>query len=110
MKNRVSPGNTQNVVAPVGGMVSGLVYFFGAMFGVSSNTNVAGDIGVIYTQGVFNLPKVSAQAWTVGVPIYWDPAALLATTVVTAAYKIGVATDAAVNPSATGNVRLNSSF
>lgn len=110
MKNQVGPGHALNVVAPVGGMTAGLVYIFGSMFGVSANTNLAGDTGVIWTEGVFSLPKVAAQAWTVGIPIYWDPAVGLATSVAAALVKIGVATDIAANPTSVGNVRLNPSF
>ena len=110
MKNQVAPGKAMNVICPAGGMISGLVYVFNAMFGVSSATYGVGDTGVIYTEGVFNLPKVSAQAWVVGIPVYWDPVALAATTAAGALVKIGVATDFAANPSPTGNVRLNSSF
>jgi predicted RecA/RadA family phage recombinase len=54
--------------------------------------------------------KVSAQAWTVGAPIYWDDTAKLFTTTSTSNTLAGVAVAAAANPSATGRVRLNGSF
>ena len=58
--------------------------------------------------GVFDLPKTSAQAWTAGAPIYWDPAEAEATSAADAGnVLIGCAAAAAANPSATGRVRLN---
>lgn len=58
-------------------------------------------------RGVFDLPKTSAQAWTVGAKIYWDSANGLATTTASGNSLIGTALAAAANPSATGRVRLN---
>jgi hypothetical protein len=60
----------------------------------------------VKTQGVFELAKVSAQAWTVGAPIYWDASAAKATTVASTNTFIGHATEAAANPSAVGRVKL----
>jgi predicted RecA/RadA family phage recombinase len=60
----------------------------------------------VKTRGVFELPKVSAQAWTVGAPIYWDGTAGNATTVTTSNTLIGYATEAAANPSSVGRVRI----
>lgn len=116
MKNQVGPGHAINVVAPGGGFVSGTPYQIGAgglagmLFGVAGASVAAGIVGVLWTYGEYSLPKVSAQAWTVGQAIYWDNAAKLCTTVVAVGQLIGVATATAANPSAVGQVRLNGTF
>jgi predicted RecA/RadA family phage recombinase len=55
---------------------------------------------------VYELPKVSAQAWAIGAPIYWDPVAKLMTTVTTSNVLAGYAAEVAANPTAVGRVRL----
>jgi hypothetical protein len=60
------------------------------------------------TLGVWSLAKTSGQAWVVGDIIYWDNANARADNVPTAGFRrIGVAVEAAANPSSTGKVRLD---
>lgn len=106
MKNYIQPGATLDLIAPTGGVVAGKVYVIGSIIAVAAITAAqtlpfTGD-----TEGVFNLDKVSAQAWTAGAKIYWDATNLLATTVSSGNTLIGVAVEAAANPSATGKVKL----
>ena len=71
----------------------------------STDAESGADVAIA-TEGVYELPKTSAQAWTVGAAIYWTGSA--ATTATTAGnLLIGVAAAAAANPSSTGFVRLN---
>lgn len=112
--NKIQPGDVITAPAPSGGVVSGGGYKIGVMFGVATAT-AAETVSVAFeTTGVFDLPKVSAQAWTVGAAIYWDDDAVggaVATTATTAGnLLIGVAASDAANPSATGKVRLNGAF
>lgn len=81
----------------------------GSLFGVSNGTYASAAAGEFTLEGVHELAKTSAQAWTVGAPIYWDNTNFVATTSsATGANKlIGAATEAAANPSSTGLVRLN---
>ena len=58
-------------------------------------------------KGVVTHAKVSAQAWTEGVKIYWDDSAKNFTTTSSGNTLCGVAAAAAANPSATGYVRLD---
>lgn len=106
MKNFIEAGDTLTVPAPTGGVISGGVVIIGSLKGVAGSTAAAGVSVAVKTTGVFELPKVSAQAWTVGAPIYWDATAGNATTTSTDNTAIGFATEAAANPSAVGRVRV----
>jgi predicted RecA/RadA family phage recombinase len=107
MKNYVQPGHTLTLIAPGGGVASGTPYQIGQIFGVATVTAAAGAEFAAMVEGVFDLPKVSAQAWTPGAVVYWDAGAGLATTVAGGKIRIGAAVLAAANPSGTGRVRLN---
>jgi predicted RecA/RadA family phage recombinase len=107
VKNYVQEGNTITLAAPYN-VVSGAGFKVGSIFAVAnydalSGVDVEGD-----TEGVFDLAKVSAQAWSQGDAIYWDDSAKLATTVATGNLPIGRATLAAANPSSTGRVNVDS--
>lgn len=108
MKNFVQPGRIVPVTAPAD-VASGELVFVGALFGVACATALSGASVEIETEGVFTLPKVSAQAWTQGAAIYWDAGDKVATTDDDEGGNafIGHATAAANNPSATGAVRLS---
>ena len=106
MKNFIQPGKVIDAIAPSGGVTSGLVYVLGSLIGVAAVTAAEGEAFALDTEGVFQLPKTSAQAWTVGAKIYWDGTNHVATTTATANTLIGIAVDAAANPSATGKVKL----
>jgi predicted RecA/RadA family phage recombinase len=112
MKNFIQKGDALNAIAPAGGVVSGNGYLLGSIFGIAATTVDAGVQFVLWLVGCYTLPKNSAEAWTVGQLIYWDNANACCTTSsdTGANQKIGVAVAAEVNPSASGDVRLNSSF
>ncbi|KJS40363.1 MAG: hypothetical protein VR70_05840 [Rhodospirillaceae bacterium BRH_c57] len=107
MKNFVQPGMDLTVAAPSGGVTSGDFVLIGSLFGVAASTADAGDDVVISTVGVYELPKLGAQAWTVGAPIYWDATESHMTTVSTDNTLVGVAVAVAANPSDTGLVKLD---
>lgn len=109
MKNFVKPGHVMTVPAPAD-VQSGDLVVVGSLFGIAAFSALAGADVEIKCGGVYDVPKVSAQAWTVGAPVYWDPAAKAVTNVAGALTKIGVAAAVAANPSAFGRVRLNGSF
>lgn len=104
MKNFIQSGDTVTVPAPAA-VVSGAGVLVGALFGIASFSAGSGAPVEICTKGVYELPKTSAQAWTVGAAIYWDGSKC--TTVGTDNTLIGHALAVAVNPSATGTVRLS---
>jgi predicted RecA/RadA family phage recombinase len=106
MKNFIQEGDTLTVAAPSGGVVSGALVIIGSLIGVAVMTAAVGVKVAVKTKGVFEFAKVSAQAWTVGAPIYWDSTAGNATTTSSGNTLIGYATEVAANPSAVGRVRI----
>lgn len=108
MKNQVYKGDSIDVIAPAGGATSGAGLLVGAaLFGIASTTVAAGAYVTLAMRGVFDVAKVSAQAWSVGDLIYWDNTAKNFTTTASANTKVGVAVAAAANPSTVGRVRIN---
>ncbi len=105
MKNFVQDGDVIEVTAPED-KSSGEGCLVGQLFGVCVSDSDSGDSVQIKTTGVFAIAKLSAQAWTQGEVIYWDDDNTYCTSSDTGV-PIGVATEAADNPSATGRVRLN---
>jgi predicted RecA/RadA family phage recombinase len=108
MKNFIQPGESLTIPAPAN-VLSGAGVRSGVLFGVAGHDALSGQPVVIDTIGVFELPKVSAQAWTVGQAIFWTAGNQATNVSATGHLFIGVAAAAAVNPSAVGLVRLNPS-
>jgi predicted RecA/RadA family phage recombinase len=107
MRNFIQPGECITLTAPEGGVVSGRGCKIGQLFVVAANDAAAGAAFSGCVCGVFELPKLGAQAWTEGALVYWDAANARCTTVAAGNLLIGCAVAAAANPSATGIVRLN---
>ena len=105
MKNYVQEGDVIPVTAPAA-VTSGDAVLVSQFFGIAVTDAAISTTVQIKTTGVFDITKVSAQAWLPGDAIYFDDATGEATTVATG-IQIGVALAAATNPSATGRVRLN---
>lgn len=108
-KNYIQEGDTLTLPAPYA-VSSGQGALIGVLFGVALVTLANAESGSFMVEGVFDLAKTSAQAWTIGARIYWDDTAKVCTTTATSNTLIGVAVAVAANPSSTGRVRLNSSF
>ena len=106
MKNYIMPGEHITLPAPHA-VASGAGALTGSIFGVAQGAALAGEEVVFVRRGVFELAKVAAQAWTVGVPLYWDDAAKLVTSVDTDNTLIGAAVAVAADPSDTGLVLLD---
>ncbi|MDP9902617.1 DUF2190 family protein [Variovorax ginsengisoli] len=109
MKNYVQAGNTLTLIA-LAAVASGGGHLVGTIFGVAVKDVAQGAEGEFKRDGVFELPKVSAQAWTQGAKVYWDDTAKLVTTVATNNVVIGAAALAAANPSAIGTVLLDAAI
>jgi predicted RecA/RadA family phage recombinase len=105
MRNYVQDGKTLSLIAPYA-VDAGEGALVGSCFGVAVSDVANGVEGEFMTEGVFELEKTSAQAWTQGVKVYWDNTAKVCTTTSTSNTLIGVATEAAANPSSTGKVKL----
>ena len=109
MKNYIAKGDVITLTAPYT-VVAGACLKVGSIVGVATTDAASSATVEAAVRGVFDLAKVSAQAWTVGAPIYWDDSAKLTTTTSTSNTLIGVDVAVAANPSATGRVRLNGSY
>jgi predicted RecA/RadA family phage recombinase len=109
MRNYVQPGDTLTLTAPAE-IVSGGVVIVGSIIGVANGSAANGAPVDVDTVGVFTLPKVAALAIAAGDVVYWDSAAKLVNKTAGGNTKLGVATAAAANPSASVTVRLNGSF
>lgn len=79
MKNYIQPGRTISAVLAAA-CVSGELVQLGALVGVASVSGAIGDTVELELEGVFDLVKVDAQAWTFGAVIYRDAATGAATT------------------------------
>jgi len=107
MKNFVSDGEILLVTAPYAASSGTGVQVGSYVFGVACTDLTSGATGQIQTCGVFDLAKVSAQAWTAGDTIYWDNSAKLCTTTQASNLAVGNAVADAANPSSTGRVKLS---
>lgn len=106
MKNFIQSAAILSVTAPAV-VASGDGVLVGTIFGVAQADAASGDPVEIVRGGVFDLPKVSAQAWTAGAKIYWDNGAGNCTTTASGNTLIGAAAEPAANPTATGRVVLD---
>jgi predicted RecA/RadA family phage recombinase len=105
MKNYIQPGEKITVPAPHD-VASGGGVLVGSMFGVAATAAKDGEDVTIVRKGVFVLNKLTAQAWEVGVKVYWNNTAKEVTTVASGNTQIGFAAVAAADPSANGTVAL----
>lgn len=106
MKNFIQSGANLTVLAAAA-IASGDGVLTGSIFGVAQCAAASGEELVVARFGVFELPKLEAQAWTAGAKIYWDDANTRCTTVASGNTLIGAAVEAAVNPSTAGKVLLD---
>lgn len=106
MKNFIQPGEHVTVPAPAD-LASGDLVAVGALYGVAQADAATGEDVTLVRRGVFELPKTSAQAWTLGAKIYWAAGTSECTTTATGNTLIGMAAAAAANPSDTGLVLLD---
>lgn len=109
MTNHIASGEILTLTAPYA-VASGEGALVGSIFGVATATVANGAVGEFVLEGIVEIKKTSAQAWTVGALIYWDNTAKEATTTASTNKLIGVAVAAAANPTAVGRVRLNAAF
>ena len=102
MRNYVQPGEDVTVPAPAP-VLSGGVVVIGELVGVAATDAATGADVAIATTGVFDLPKVAAEAFAIGDPVHHDGA--LATSDDTAD-RIGIAVATAGAGAASVRVRL----
>ena len=107
-QNYIQAGDTLTLTAPYA-VASGGGLLVGSLFAVALGTLASGASGSCMVEGVFELAKNSAEAWTVGLKVYWDNTNKVVTSTATSNTLIGCASEPAANPSGVGRVRLNGS-
>lgn len=106
MKNFIQKGETLTLT-PAAAVASGIGYLFGqALFGVATNDVAISTPGEFITDGVVEIGKTSALAIAVGDRVYWDATNKVVNKTATAQQCVGVAVEAAANPSATVKIKL----
>jgi len=107
MKNFLQKGTSITVPAPKA-LKSGDTFAVGVLAGIAGVDAANGQPVEMHLEGCYRVSKISAQAWTVGQAIHLTPASGLCTNVAAAGtVYLGVAIEAAANPSGFGNIRLN---
>lgn len=106
MKNFVQEGEVLTLT-PAADVASGVGYLFGAgLFGVATNAVASGVAGEFITEGVVTIGKTSALAIAVGDRLFWDAANKVVNKTSAAQQCVGVAVEAAANPSATVKMKI----
>lgn len=86
---------------------SGTGHLFGAaLFGVAAVDAVSGTKSAFVTEGVVTIGKTSALAIAVGDRLFWDATNSVVNKTATAQQQVGVAVEAAANPSATVKMKI----
>jgi len=101
MKTYIKEGE-HLTLTPAAAVASGVGYLFGAgLFGVAINDVAISTAGEFLTEGVVTIGKTSALAISVGDRLFWDSTNKVVNKTTTAQQCVGVAVEAAANPSST---------
>ena len=73
MQNYIQPGKQVEVVLPAD-VVSGGIVELGSLIGVAHGNGANGETHTVSFEGVFDLPKKSADVVTAGASLYYDDA------------------------------------
>ena len=104
--NFVQPGDVITIPAPAA-VASGEPVIAGDIKGIAAGAAASGQPVDVNTSGVWDLSKVSANAFALGAKVYWDASAKLATSTASGNTLIGVAVAAAGASTASVRVRLS---
>ncbi len=106
MKTFIKQGDTLTLT-PSAAVASGIGFLFGAgLFGVAVNDTAISTAGEFVTEGIVTIGKTSALAIAVGDRVFWDATNKVVNKTTSAQQCVGVAVTAAVNPSATVEIKL----
>ena len=106
MKNFVQKGVSITLAAPAN-VDSGTPVLVGALFGVAAGTVASGENLDLVTQGVFDLPKLNAAAFSLGEKVYFDAPTGKCVEAGAGLPWVGVALAEALAGAVTVRVRLN---
>lgn len=105
MKNYVQKGDVVTIPAPAD-VTSGKIVVVGSLIGVTQKAAVSGAPVAIATEGVYEYAKTSALAIAVGDKVYFDATNNLINKTASGNTLVGIAVEAAANPSATVKFKL----
>lgn len=106
MNNFVQPGDVLNL-DPGATVASGTGHLFGAgLFGVAAVDAVSGTASSFVMEGVVTIAKTSALAIAIGDRLFWDATNSVVNATSTAQQQVGVAVEAAANPSSTVKMKI----
>lgn len=105
MKNFVQAGSNLTLPAPAA-VSSGDLVIVGALIGVAAGDAAAGADFDMITAGIFDLPKTTGEAFTLGSTVYWDATAKKITTTASGNTLCGYAVKAAGSGDATARIKL----
>lgn len=106
MKNRVQDGQTITLI-PAAAVASGGALLAGAMLAVAITAVAENTPGEFLAEGVYELPKASADIVAAGDQLYWDDTAKELTTTATDNTPAGKAWAAAGNGETLVSVKIN---
>lgn len=109
MKNYIQAGDVLTVPAPAA-VLSGAGVLVGSLFGVACANAASGADVELQTTGVFEMPKATGAAWTIGQRLYWDDTAKNMTGTASTNKLVGIAVLAAASGDTVGIVRLSGAF
>jgi predicted RecA/RadA family phage recombinase len=106
MKTFVQAGDTL-ALAPTSDVNSGIGFLFGAaLFGVAVTDAKNGVTSNFVVDGIVTIAKTSALAIAVGDRLFWDSVNKVVNKTTTAQQQVGVAVEAAGNPSPTVKMKI----
>lgn len=105
MKNFIKPGDTLTLVAPYN-VSSGGGMLVGSIFGVATETALSGATVEAALEGVFDLAKTAAEAWTQGAVLYWNDTTKALTTTASTNKRVGYAAQAQLAADVIGRAYL----
>jgi len=110
MKTFVQEGQVL-ALTPSADVASGIGFLFGAaIFGVATAAVTNGAVGEFVVDGVVTIGKTSALAISVGDRLFWDSTNKVVNKTTTAQQQVGVAVEAASNPSPTVKMKIGSAL
>lgn len=106
MKTFVKSGSVLPLT-PGAAVASGIGYLFGTgLFGVATNDVASGVEGEFLVEGIVTIGKTSALAISVGDRVFWDAGNKVVNKTSAAQQCVGIAVEAAINPSPTVKIKL----
>lgn len=106
MNNHKQEGEVLTLT-PAAAVAAGVGYLFGtSLFGVAINPVAISTPGEFLTEGVVTIPKTSALAIAVGDRVFWDATNKVVNKTTTSQQCVGIAVEAASNPSSTVAIKL----